>query len=513
MAAEEEKENMSRTRWLVTYTKHMKQKRKVYQDGVMELCSSSGKPQVILYDDCKKLIDKRFLKKDDIVKSGGTLSFETHMVEIGDPDRNNKPSAESNLKSVIRSKPQKEKQCVEWNVLYTTHMTQKAKKYHDGILRALICSSHLNLITLLTEDGAVLSSKYLTSVACLETGKNCEFPNYLVEICEKRTSAAGQDGHSNFPSCKDLHMKDSMNQVVPSKPEKFNKAITYRKARKIPLSSAPKKETGCRTPNARSSAAPSNLSTDLSKKVTNNCESKLGSFISSSSAPLRDAGQILSVVKRPSPDGSLVLLDPFEEQGFTSQSSDKNQLDLQMSSEKTGTSSCHGLKSANSQKDSMLASQLVLDADSEGITSENDRASSIWSSGSVVLDTPTKSSINNTEGHTGLAVKASEVLGVPMLSGSGQTNKPDKALSDVGFSIEVINEMNPIFPMQNPLGVLNGKQHLSSSSILLKDNLDAHEKSTLHDERNESVSFAIAASTVHATSDVTKDFPVFDLGL
>ncbi|KAH0450893.1 hypothetical protein IEQ34_021585 [Dendrobium chrysotoxum] len=270
------------------------------------------------------------------------------------------------------------------------------------------------------------------------------------------------------------------------------------------------------------------LSTDLLKKVTNNCKSKIGSFISSSSAPLRDAGQILSVLRRPSPDGSLVLLDPLEEQGFTSQSSDKNQLDLQMSSEKTGTSSCHGLKSANSQKDSMLASQLVLDADSEGITSENDRASSICSSGSVVLDTlPTKSSINNTEGHTGLAVKASEVLDVPMLSGYGQTNKPDKALSDVGFSIEVINGMNPIFPMQNSLGVLNGKQHLSASSILLKDNLDANEKSTLHGERYESVSFAIAASTVHATSDATKDpaitisaklanledFPVFDLGL
>ncbi|KAH0450583.1 hypothetical protein IEQ34_021275 [Dendrobium chrysotoxum] len=190
---------MSATRWLVTYTKHMKQKRKVYQDGVMELCSSSGK--VILYDDCEKLIDKRFLKKDDIVKSGGTLSFETHIVDIGDPDRNNKPSAESNVKSVIRSKSQKEK------------------------------------ITLLSEDGAVLSSKYLTSVACLETGENCEFPNYLVEICEKRTSAAGQDGYSNFPSCKDLHMKDSMNQVVPSKPEKFNKAMTSRKDRKIPLSS------------------------------------------------------------------------------------------------------------------------------------------------------------------------------------------------------------------------------------------------------------------------------------
>ncbi|KAM0938512.1 hypothetical protein DsansV1_C23g0178991 [Dioscorea sansibarensis] len=30
-------------RWAVTYTKHLKQKRKVYQDGVLELCGSGKK--------------------------------------------------------------------------------------------------------------------------------------------------------------------------------------------------------------------------------------------------------------------------------------------------------------------------------------------------------------------------------------------------------------------------------------------------------------------------------------
>ena len=30
---------------------------------------------------------------------------------------------------------------IEWQVLYTTQLTQKAKKYHDGFLRLAICSS------------------------------------------------------------------------------------------------------------------------------------------------------------------------------------------------------------------------------------------------------------------------------------------------------------------------------------------------------------------------------------
>lgn len=66
-------------------------------------------PQVILYDDCDKVIDRRFLKKDEIVKSGGTLSFETHIVDVGDPDENKKASAESTVKSVLQQESPKEK--------------------------------------------------------------------------------------------------------------------------------------------------------------------------------------------------------------------------------------------------------------------------------------------------------------------------------------------------------------------------------------------------------------------
>lgn len=31
--------------------------------------------------------------------------------------------------------------CAEWDVLYTTQITQKAKRYHDGVLKILSCGS------------------------------------------------------------------------------------------------------------------------------------------------------------------------------------------------------------------------------------------------------------------------------------------------------------------------------------------------------------------------------------
>ncbi|XP_020583671.1 uncharacterized protein LOC110026840 isoform X2 [Phalaenopsis equestris] len=489
---------MSTKRWIVTYTKHMKQKRKIYQDGALELCSSGCKPQIILYDDCEKIIDRRFLKNSEIVKSGATLSFETHIVDIGDPDGSQKPPTESNVKLVIQSEAQK-KLCVEWNALYTMHVTQKAKKFHDGILRALICGPHLNLVTLLNEDGAILSSKYFKSLACLETGKNCEFPNYLVEICERRASVVGQgkhvigshaiefEGHNDVGSlCQDLPMKDSLSQVLPSKPERCGKLVTSIKRRKIPICNVPKKETSrLRTTDARASAAPSK---EHLKKVTNDCKSEGDSFSYFSTATLRDAWQILSVLKKPN-QGSTVLSVPLVDQDCTSQSSSRRQLDLQ-----------------------------------------------------TALDiSPTKFNINSIGGHTSSTTEVLEVSGDPKLPGSSRTNKPDKPTSDFGFSPEV----KQIVPPQNSLGALNGEHHISSSTgSLLKDKLDANESSSLHGmksgissysasdqlyaevshtgERNESVSLAVVASTEHATSDATKnhvipnsleDFPTFDLVL
>lgn len=184
-------------------------------------------------------------------------------------------------------------------------MKQKRKIYQDGVLE--LCSS-TGTTTLLNEDGAVLSSKYLKSVSCLESDVKSELPNYLVHACERRDSAASQE-------------------------------------------------------------------LNHSKKVTNNCSSKVGQFINTT-APLRNAWHILSVLKKPSPEGNLLLEVPLLEQDLTSQSTDKCHLDLQdksgiaplnmsllnsaqpaddcheelsaFSSEITGASARQGLKSADS---------------------------------------------------------------------------------------------------------------------------------------------------------------------
>ncbi|URD92845.1 hypothetical protein MUK42_01560 [Musa troglodytarum] len=285
----------STRRWVVTYTKHLKQKRKTYHDGVLEISDSGNK--VLLYDDSEKIIDSRFLKKDEVIESGGTLTFEAHLVDIGNleekgPFKNlNSSRNDSNLSEKAQNLQQKENEksmrhnklaqkylsgancksrvnknepdslgskethdvthsdpkvnlfifvfekrdifaCMrssikwhlklsklseyslwccyslarcyivlailastywyrhatsEWNVLYTTQISQKAKKYHDGVLQLSLCGSHMNQIILLGEDGLVLSRKYLKSVECIRTGSKCELPNHLVEICEPRT--------------------------------------------------------------------------------------------------------------------------------------------------------------------------------------------------------------------------------------------------------------------------------------------------------------------------------------
>ncbi|KAH7678949.1 hypothetical protein IHE45_06G028700 [Dioscorea alata] len=85
-------------RWAVTYTKHLKQKRKVYQDGVLELCGSGKK--VLLYDDCEKLIDSKFLKNDEVIECGRTVTLEAHLVDIGVLEESRAPLADINVTGV-----------------------------------------------------------------------------------------------------------------------------------------------------------------------------------------------------------------------------------------------------------------------------------------------------------------------------------------------------------------------------------------------------------------------------
>lgn len=43
----------------------------------------------MLYDASKRQLDCRFLKKDEIISSGESISFDAHLVDIGEPGGEN----------------------------------------------------------------------------------------------------------------------------------------------------------------------------------------------------------------------------------------------------------------------------------------------------------------------------------------------------------------------------------------------------------------------------------------
>lgn len=54
-------------------------------------------PQIMLYDDCEKLLICRIAKNDDVVKSGETLEFNSYLVDIGDLEGDHKNIPNANL--------------------------------------------------------------------------------------------------------------------------------------------------------------------------------------------------------------------------------------------------------------------------------------------------------------------------------------------------------------------------------------------------------------------------------
>ncbi|CAN6483359.1 unnamed protein product [Victoria cruziana] len=215
-------------KWSVTYTKHLRQKRKVYQDGVLELSSSNQK--ILLYDDCGKLLDSRFLGKDEVVQSGSSLEFEAHLVDVDYLDSSEKEAnldaqkdeeklkrrfvfkgqSISNLgssKNIVQRKVGNLKNipsgtqdtATEWHVLYTKQKSQKSKKFHDGFLHLTSSCLQKRKVILLSEDGNVLESMHLKLSDDLSMGSTLEFSNYLVEIGKLqncRGSAASLVHHS-----------------------------------------------------------------------------------------------------------------------------------------------------------------------------------------------------------------------------------------------------------------------------------------------------------------------------
>lgn len=51
----------------------------------------------MLYDDSEKLLDSRLMKKDEMVKSGETLTFDAFLVDVGDPEGDHRPLSDLNM--------------------------------------------------------------------------------------------------------------------------------------------------------------------------------------------------------------------------------------------------------------------------------------------------------------------------------------------------------------------------------------------------------------------------------
>ncbi|TXG50711.1 hypothetical protein EZV62_023235 [Acer yangbiense] len=279
----------AKRRWCVTYTKHMKQKRKVYQDGFIDLHISTNK--VKLYDDCEKLLECRILKKDEIISCGETLTFNAYFVDVGDPEGDHKPIRDLNLQGrdkkvseqpnlsckqrfgnksfssdgkidgvkkkaqpnctspsqkIIRefkkrelekygtpqSSPEtKETKTTEWQVLYTTQLTQKAKKYHDGFVRLKICGSQGRQILLFDETRKLLDSRFLRRDEVIKSSESVAFDGHLVEIGEleeNREPLADLNVHRNNSNiagkAEALHRQQNYIKNINSDGKEFRKS-------------------------------------------------------------------------------------------------------------------------------------------------------------------------------------------------------------------------------------------------------------------------------------------------
>ncbi|VAI31912.1 unnamed protein product [Triticum turgidum subsp. durum] len=170
------------------YTTQVSQKAKRYHDGFVKLVQSGlYSKQIVLLDEEGQVLGTRHLKSGECVESGKKCSFPGYLIEIGEATNLNKE--------------------IEWSVLYTAQLFQKAKKFHDGVIRLVQAGPNVKQILLLDEEGGMLGTRFFNSGESIECGKRCQFPNYIIEVTELRnkmkdvehTHAAGEASSHTVP--------------------------------------------------------------------------------------------------------------------------------------------------------------------------------------------------------------------------------------------------------------------------------------------------------------------------
>ncbi|XP_039168903.1 uncharacterized protein LOC104446112 isoform X2 [Eucalyptus grandis] len=312
----------STTDWHVLYTTQLTQKSKKYHDGFLR-CTSSGSitRQVFLYDTSWKLLDSRFLNKAEEVSPGEMMEFPGHLVEVGNREANHESLRELNLnasgnslssphklymqkqqhnvttvKSAVKVLFQKKKmaRCIrrgqrgvqlgitEWQVLYTTQVTQKAKKYHDGFLQLEVRRSLGRQVTLYDASRKILVNKFLRRDEVLGTGKSLVFDSHLVDIGEHVVQEKGPMGLNDREPCRAAgEMRTGHGEVDGAKVDQSILGVPWHKhGDKTSGKVHPTRDLDS---NSRISGM---KSTDCIRRV-------------SETKPLRDACQILSVLRKP----------------------------------------------------------------------------------------------------------------------------------------------------------------------------------------------------------------------
>ncbi|XP_059276353.1 uncharacterized protein LOC132030657 isoform X2 [Lycium ferocissimum] len=236
--------------WQVLYTTQMTQKAKKFHDGYLQLVmSSSHCRQIMLYDATRRLLDSRFLKKNESIMSGQLVTFDGHLVELGECEEGQKPPKQiipqgKHTMELGKRGPIHDEVAVhnklpaEWDVMYTTQITQKAKKYSNGILKLSSCGSYQSQVTLLTEDGIILCRRFLKLSEHVTTGATLNLPNYLVEVGDMRTSAEGKpqnDASSQEHAQSDIKIS-GLEKIKLSRRISFNKPIPNREPQNGPCS-------------------------------------------------------------------------------------------------------------------------------------------------------------------------------------------------------------------------------------------------------------------------------------
>lgn len=219
-----------------------------------------------------------------------------------------------------------------WIAMYTKHLTQKRKVFHDGFL-----DLHLTRKKVLLYDEAdnLLESRMLKSNEVVSSGERLTFQAYLVDVCEPKDESEPASSSDPKPQPSVQHrkpfavLKPNFKKSSPSSEKKTNnfassknlspshkmiRAFRKRELHKFPDSVKPTFEG---TPPL---GLANNGSSD-NPLINSPCDGKSGADLSRREIdefskdvpprrPLRDVNQILSMLRRPNATATCSDINP-----------------------------------------------------------------------------------------------------------------------------------------------------------------------------------------------------------